>query len=469
MDKDKFKNLMAMAKAHPNLADMDIEDIHGPWPLPLKNAQAKSNYLGIGFNVRIHDRVRDEHFTALIAMSKTNGVSDFKLSCPSTLLVTGGASRTEFDAVVEVLGQEMAQPDSLVQSVSELYGRYPKNSGCSYTALARQDKLCGHLAAALSAIQDTSPDLVSLLEQKYAELITGSGSQATASSDDNSLAEFERYMHYVPILVEGERGGGKTYDAWALARKHGFPVCLLPGHEGVEPADMLGYMVKTSAHGYVWMDMPLAAAFRSAQTRPTVLLADELLRIPQRQLSVFLTALTPDEVEGVYRLPTGRVLEVVDGVAIAEVLSCPIENLIVIATTNVGGEYAVDQIDPALRERFHVIRRDTESDKLRAILTERVKAKSWSEAIVAQMMKLFEALNTLRTQGNLKAAPTTRTMCRALTVSRRAIEVGPELYAMNLQWVARAPDGRAVVQQQELVRKAVNAAFDIKIPEPNKK
>jgi len=56
-----------------------------------------------------------------------------------------------------------------------------------------------------------------------------------------------------------------------------------------------------------------------------------------------------------------------------------------------------------------------------------------------------------------------------LTVSRRAIEVGPELYAMNLQWVARAPDGRAVVQQQELVRKAVNAAFDIKIPEPKKK
>lgn len=467
MDKTKFTNLLVMAKAHARLADMDVQEVLGPWPMPLRNVLTRKDYLGVGFVARVFDRVKNEAFTTTIAVSVSdNGEADFKLACPSTMLVTGGISRSAIDAVADKLSEGMAQPESLAQSVNELYGRYALNDACDYQALARNDRLCGHLAAALAHLQTMHTDLPAILENRYAEVVSGGpGGKPLAGQESDGLEEIERYAFRVPVLLEGDRGGGKTHDAYALGRKHGYPVVLMPGHDGVEPADMLGYTVQAGAHGFVWMDGPVTAAFRKAQSGKVILLIDELLRIPQRQLSALLTALTPDHHAGVYRLPTGRIIDVVDDVAQAEVLTCPLDNICVIATTNVGGEYAVDESDPALRERFHVIRRDTEESRLRRILTTMLAERAWPETLLVSMMSFFDAMSVLQSQGNLKSAPTTRLMTRALLLARTPKEVGTVLFEMNLQWTARGPNGRPSVEQQELVRKAVNKAFGLSIPE----
>lgn len=220
---------------------------------------------------------------------------------------------------------------------------------------------------------------------------------------------------------------------------------------------MLGFLVPYKDGQLVWKDGPLAEAFRRAAKEKVVLIIDELLRIRQRELSLLLTALSPDR--DVYRLRTGRIRDVVDGVALEEELTCPTENLCVIATTNVGAEYAVDDIDPALAERFVVIRKDTTAAELTQILRDVAKKKGFSAKVAANLVKFFEKMEEARARGMLKHAPTTRTLVRALTIAKEECEVADALRMQGLLWVARDSDGRPVQEQLETLEKILSKIF----------
>ena len=143
----------------------------------------------------------------------------------------------------------------------------------------------------------------------------------------------------------------------------------------------------------VWLDGALTAAFRKALKSKTVLLFDELLRGPARELSILVGALTPDS-NGKYRLRTNRLVDAVDGVGETETIVIPMENLHVIGTTNAGGDFDVDNIDVALQDRFRTYEVNMSTSSIHSICME-VNDGKFPDKVIDSMIDLYEKTKIL--------------------------------------------------------------------------
>jgi MoxR-like ATPase len=337
------------------------------------------------------------------------------------------------------------------------YRAVPASTGCNFWTLKQQGKVCKHVKTAFAHL-DANRDIVHDLRDRYKQAVAG-GVGGSGAPSAKGAYELEDLAFRVPVLYEGERGGGKTREARMFARQHAYPLVECPGNEGYEAPDLLGYLVPYGPQAMVWKDGPIAEAFRKATKGKTVLLLDELLRIRVRELSLLLTALSPDE--GVYRLRTGRIVDVEDGIGQEEVLEVPVSNLCIIATTNVGAEYAVDDIDPALAERFVVIRKDTTEAVLKKALQGLAKTRKLSSNVVTQAMEFFKNMTAAHKQGLVHRKPTTRTMTRAFELATEGTDTDVKrgIESQILLWVARDGDGHAIEAQVKAVKNLITRAF----------
>lgn len=267
-----------------------------------------------------------------------------------------------------------------------------------------------------------------------------------------------RYAFKVPLLFEGDRGSGKTYDVREFARVNKHPYVEIAGHESVEAIDFLGHHMQ-SPMGVVWKDGRLSRAFRQgAAGQKVALLIDEMLRIPQRHLSVLLSALSPDST-GHYRLQTGRMVDVQDGVGVEEEILCPAANLAIFATTNVGPEFAIDDLDPAVAERFIIARKDTEKATLENILRSTCSARSFSSTSALRLSELFERTKRMVDTGTLNRHATTRTLTRAVEHATDEADIKNVLKDQILLWADRDSAGRPVEAQCKQLEKAIDELF----------
>lgn len=305
---------------------------------------------------------------------------------------------------------------------------------------------------------------------------------------EEPFKELKRFAFKIPVLVEGDRGSGKTYEAFEYAKSLNIEPSFVGGHAGIESIDLLGCLVpyagqeskiedtsvsaadffsgdyqmnisSNNNNSLIWKDGPIAEAFRKAQNgEKAILIIDELLRIPQRELNILLTALSP--VHGKYNLRTGRILEVIDGVAREEVLSCDTRDLFVLATTNVGGQYAVDTIDPALAERFIVLRKDTEFDTLVSILKQKAREKGFNETLAEKAGLFLNRMTDAKEQGLIEEVPTLRTLSRAFDLAEKEDEVKDYIFDQHLLWVARDVYGKPDKEQVRCVKRILEDIID---------
>ena len=274
----------------------------------------------------------------------------------------------------------------------------------------------------------------------------------------------KRYAFKVPILFEGDRGSGKTFESREFAKTNHFPCLEVAGNESIESFDFLGHVVQTE-HGMVWKDGKLSQAFRlAAKGIQVVLIIDEMLRIPQRHLSVLLSALSPDS-DGNYRLQTGRMNAVIDGVGVEEELLAPTTNLAIFATTNVGPEFAIDDLDPAVAERFIIIRKDTEIAQLTKILQAKAESRSFNRLVVLKLVELFNKTQRMVKTGTLNRHATTRTLARALEAAESEQDIKLVLKDQILLWADRDSSGLPVKQQTDMLEKTINELFS-DMPKP---
>lgn len=366
--------------------------------------------------------------------------------------------------------KRLAQLEGLADAGAYLahHGSLKKSHACNFWARHRQGVKAGepmackhvHFVARLlrdfassSTSGQLSSDTLTTLEQLETKHVLG----ATQAATGVAQSRLGQMAFKVPVLFEGDRGSGKTHEARAFAKAHNLPLIMVGGNEGITATDLLGHLVRAPGGDFVWKDGALSRAFRLAQTGKVVLLIDELLRIPQRELSVLLTALSPFDDQ--YTLATGRMLRVENGVGVEEELQAPVSNLCVIATTNIGAEFAVDEIDPALAERFEVIRKDTDEDALKAILTQAVRSKGFPTTVVPKLLRFFRGASALVENGNLNRAPTTRTLVRAVNLASSEAEIFLNIQEQALLWVDRTPSGKPVKEQitsiHELVKRVM--------------
>lgn len=433
--------------------DDSIESVSSPVIsfFPFYNVMTRASCLSAAFLTRVRTKQGTEH-SVLVAYHENDGVPEYTVWCSDKFVEARGLEESEArERCVEAAKPYGVRGKTLESEMLSRYGSYAASDACNFWSKWRKEKqLCAHANAALAALNSQDSGFMAQLEQKFAQ------AGLSGQSAESALG-LEEFAFRVPVLFEGDRGAGKTVTAREFARRNDCYTVELGGNEGIEATDMLGYLVPAPAGGMVWMDGPLAEAFRQAKTEKTVLIIDELLRIRQRELSILLTALSPDK--GVYRLRTGRVLTVEDGVAKQEVLECPCENLFVVATTNVGAEYAVDEIDEALAERFLPIRKDTTVAELKRILGEVAKKREYSEKIVDKCVTFFTKMQELHNRGMMRSAPTTRTLVRALELAATESDVSRMLRAQHLLWVARDSSGRPVEAQIEDIDKLLERCF----------
>jgi len=376
----------------------------------------------------------------------------FTIRCADKFLEGTDLSRDDAKSRCDEASRSAPKPAELASKMFTHYASQPASADCNFWRNWRRSQtLCTHTQAFLAHLATEKADFLQELHDAY-EAVT-----ASIPEPENGTLGLEQLAFKVPVLFEGERGAGKTVTARAFAKSQSCRKVELGGHEGIESADLLGFLVPLAQGGMVWKDGPISEAFRAAQKQKTVLIIDEILRVRQRELSLLLTALSPDE--GFYRLRTGRVLSVEDGVAQEEELVCPVENLCVVATTNVGSEYAVDDIDPALAERFVVLRKDTTAESLTRILGMVAKKQGHSAAVVKACQTFFTKMTEARARGLVRYAPTTRTLVRALELSTNAAGVKRAIQVQTLLWVARNAEGHPVPEQIKAVEALIERCF----------
>lgn len=355
-------------------------------------------------------------------------------------------------AADEMPGVDMRQATRLL---GELRGAASPSTGCHFWVnLKKNGTLCKHCNRLLSLKKAQLPALLRQLQERFDSDILG---QTADDSLPELVSELEEDIREVPILLEGEKGWGKTREARVLAVRLDAELVEVHGHEGVESADLTGHTVR-HGHDMVWKDGRLSEAFRKASKGQSVLLLlDELLRVPQRQLTVLLSALAPHD--GKYRLATGRIVNVTDGIGTEETLVCPVGNLMVIATTNVGVKYTVDPMDPALQERFLLVRKELDVTVLRDSVNEFATAKAFSTDVATKCVAFFKAMKALLPNGLVNDVPNPRTMLRAVALSKTEADMKRSVLKQILTWVARDVEGKPVAEQVDAVRKAVNSVW----------
>ena len=159
-------------------------------------------------------------------------------------------------------------------------------------------------------------------------------------------------------LLVGPTGTFKTTTAVQAAQAAGAALTVVKGRPGIEDRDFFGGVTPT-AGGPAWVDGPVSEAFRKAAAGPSVLLVDELLRFEPVFLGALVGLLDPAPPEelaarGIAAHSAGAhyVAELPTG----EKLAAPCAHLTLIATTNMGDQYAQagSRIDAALLGRFEI-------------------------------------------------------------------------------------------------------------------
>ena len=236
----------------------------------------------------------------------------------------------------------------------------------------------------------------------------------------------EHYMFRKHILLQGQKGQGKTYQIDKLLREQSIETEYIAGHEGIEAIDLQGYLIKDDTGNLIWKDGVVTAAFRKAtQGKKCALFIDEMLRIPKRELNFLVGILTPDST-GHFNLRTGRVSHTIshvgmDGkehqVAEEEILRVKQDMVWAVGTTNAGAGYAVDNIDEALADRFRTIIITMSEKEMKGILEERLKAKGFSPTMAKKLMEFYKNFNMLRDSGELTKTTSVRHLTEVIDLA----------------------------------------------------
>lgn len=452
MNKSKLDNYLSTAvrASHLQVSDMTVR------AFPFYDAIARQASFAVGQCAKVTNTLNGNVHTVVLAYRKVDGENDFTFWCGDKFLEGRLTDDEKTQRMEQASSADNVHSQLAHSAFEDAYASYAESAGCNFWTNWRRDKTpCSHTSHVLALLRDTQPGIAKDLEECFDSFLSG-GVNGTAVPDGPTLSLKELAFH-VPVLLEGDRGAGKTKEARDFARTHNYTKVEMGGHAGTEAADMLGYLVPAGKGEMVWKDGPLSEAFRKARTQKTVLIIDELLRIRVRELSILLTALSPDA--GEYRLRTGRVASIEDGVAQEEELVCPTENLCIIATTNIGAEYAVDEYDPALMDRFVVLRRDTSEAQLRMVVESEVTRLGLQTKLIEQVVLFYKKAVEAQSRGVLSRTPNTRTLVRMLGLMKRGCSAARAVATLSLLWVSRDVDGRPVKEQAEFLDKLAAACF----------
>ncbi len=145
------------------------------------------------------------------------------------------------------------------------------------------------------------------------------------------------------ILLYGPTGSGKTYTVLEAVKEEALPLYQIHISTGLEDIDLLQKLIPDPTTGkWQRIEGELVKAFRHAQNEKVAILLEEISRSSKSLRNLLIKAM--DRKDNAYTLhdfTSGEYIEV------------PAENIVWIATANLGSSYGdTSELDPALMRRF---------------------------------------------------------------------------------------------------------------------
>jgi len=190
------------------------------------------------------------------------------------------------------------------------------------------------------------------------------------------------------ILVYGPTGSGKTYSILKAVKEEGIPLYTINISNGLEDVDLLQKLIPDPTTGkWQRIEGELVRAFRHAQKEKVVILLEEITRSSKSLRNLILKAM--DKKDGCYTL---------HDFTSAEYLQVPAQNIVWIATANLGSSYGdTSELDPALMRRFAItVFMDYDTEKEEKILTEIV-----GETLAKRMVEFAKKIRENYLSGRL--------------------------------------------------------------------
>ena len=351
-------------------------------------------------------------------------------------------------------------------AMRELYGKY-KDTGCGFWK--HGGERCKHTDHAHSEISENVLD-------QLEDLLNGSG---TGKRKRRSPKEFiEKRLYKKHVKLEGPKGSGKTYLARMVAKAHADLVINIAGSEKTDSAELEGHLVPYAERVSVTQTNlfdggeqvvqsltfkygKLARAFRAAAVgKKVIVVIDEMYRIPPEQMQLLVSALSPTD--GHYLLPISNMVESdhewEDGL-VEEELRAPVENLMVLATTNVGANYLVDGIDEALQDRFHTIEVPEDRELIESVVADTLKKRGFPPHLKESLMGFYDKMKRLVDDKRLTREINLRHMVEIIDTAVDNDDIPETAYEMHTQWASSTVDGARDPNEVRMIEKVIDSTL----------
>ena len=443
--------------------DYDINH-HGVFPYPYLDQVSKNVSFSVVSVYALSNRDdRRKHHNVIISYDG----SDFSFWCGDTFLEgtnhTAGIVKDKAEKLIQDFQSNHCDHNAskehledIIASVLHIYDTLTKSSGCNYWRNNKKGyRTCKHCDSVLALLGE---EIVDSLTDEYLNLTTPSSKSFLSSKADNVDELLTHYLFKKHVLIQGEKGGGKTYTANSFIDSQNLNKCVLVGHSQMESIDMLGFSQVYNG-SIVWNDGQLSRAFRNAMNGyKTCLLIDELLRIPARELNILVGSLSPDA-QGCYSLNTGRMIDVDNGVGVSEILRAPAENLWIVATTNVGSEYEVEDMESALKDRFVIHQLESNIDDVAEIVALEVKNRGFKISLVDKLISFYQKVNDFVIQSLLGGKVNTRHLVEIVKFCNDETDIVNEIVRRKMAWVSVDFNGVIEQSHEEHLSKIVQSVF----------
>ena len=194
---------------------------------------------------------------------------------------------------------------------------------------------CKHTALVLQFI-DANPEMKKEIEK----LLLGKDSTPVASIQGKLRLALKKAKS---ILLYGPTGSGKTHTVLEVVKEEGLPLYQINITNGLEDIDLLQKLIPDPETGrWQRVEGELVKAFRHAQEEKVAILLEEVSRSSKSLRNLLIKAM--DKKDNAYTL---------HDFTSGEYITVPAENIVWIATANLGSSYGdTSELDPALMRRF---------------------------------------------------------------------------------------------------------------------
>lgn len=177
----------------------------------------------------------------------------------------------------------------------------------------------------------------------------------TGTGKTHSIRSFCRdiYEKAAAELANSKKVDINTLSIKEVIEYSNFLYIEVPCSSSTEQDIIYGQYLPTKEANLAWNDGLISKAFRAAANGKKVIVClDEIGRLPLNTQALFINIINPDN--GYYKIVSTRVLNVTEeNLSEVEEIICPVENLLFVATTNIGADYPnTDMSDKALASRF---------------------------------------------------------------------------------------------------------------------